>query len=239
MFRKKVPLAGILDGLYDTHCHILPAVDDGARNIEGALRLLKRMEELGMRGAYLTPHIISGLYGNRDEEELRRHFADFSHGSTLDIRLAAEYFADERFAEHVAGSPLTMGGDHLLVELSMNSYSESSFETLFEASMSGFDIILAHPERYVFIQNDRKGQFLERILNSRYKLQLNLLSVTGYHGQEAQRAAERLLKEGHYTFVGTDAHSQTYYEAISRATVSPKIYSQLEELRENNKTLFG
>ena len=117
---KNIYLADLLDDFYDIHCHLLPGVDDGSPDREHSLRLLERMQGMGVKGLYMTPHIIHGAYDNRGEEELRQRFADFGYQGPLDIRLGAEYFIDDKFPEHLEGNPLTMNCRHVLVEFSIN-----------------------------------------------------------------------------------------------------------------------
>ena len=172
---KNIYLADLLDDFYDIHCHLLPGVDDGSPDREHSLRLLERMQGMGVKGLYMTPHIIHGAYDNRGEEELRQRFADFGYQGPLDIRLGAEYFIDDKFPEHLEGNPLTMNCRHVLVEFSINGYSLRAFDMLFEATLSGYEIILAHPERYAFVQANGKDKVINLI--KQYKLQLNLLSL--------------------------------------------------------------
>ena len=157
---KNIYLADLLDDFYDIHCHLLPGVDDGSPDREHSLRLLERMQGMGVKGLYMTPHIIHGAYDNRGEEELRQRFADFGYQGPLDIRLGAEYFIDDKFPEHLEGNPLTMNCRHVLVEFSINGYSLRAFDMLFEATLSGYEIILAHPERYAFVQANGKDKVI-------------------------------------------------------------------------------
>lgn len=233
---KSIYLADVLDGFYDVHCHLLPGVDDGAPDADHSLRLLGRMAEMGVKGLYMTPHIINGLYDNRDEEVLRSRFAGFGYSGPLDVRLAAEYFLDDNFMSHVGDKTLTMNGRHMLVEFSINGYSLRSFDMLFDATLSGFEVIIAHPERYPFVQSSGQDKVINLI--KQYRLQLNLLSLAGYHGGSARKCAERLLAERRYSFVGTDTHSMTYLDVLQRTKVSRKIFDAVNALKENNRELF-
>lgn len=235
---KKIFLADILDGYYDIHCHLLPGVDDGCANREHCMRLLERLQGLGAKGMYMTPHIISGAYDDHDENDMRRVFGQMEYTGPLDIRLAAEYFVDDKFVSHIEGQPLTMGPEnkHLLAEFSMNNYSIRSFDLLFEATVAGYDVILAHPERYTFVNSNPKSKTINLI--KQHRLQLNLLSLSGFHGTNAKRCAEYFLDQDMYTYMGTDIHSNTYIDVMQRTKVSNKVFNALKVLRENNATLF-
>ena len=105
-------------------------MDDGAATPEKSRDLQLRMQSMGMRGMYLTPHLIHGAYDSRTEADLRREFAAFRPEAGLDVRLAAEYFVDDKFAERMAGEPLTMAGRHVLAEFSISGYSVHAFDIL-------------------------------------------------------------------------------------------------------------
>lgn len=233
---RKHYLADILDGYRDIHCHLLPGVDDGCADEERSAKLLGRMESLGVKGLYMTPHIINGAYGSRSEADMREKFAAYDNRTKVEVRLAAEYFIDDRFLEHVASSPLAMKDNHLLCEFSLNTYSLNGLDLLFEASLAGYEIIIAHPERYRFLQEAPEGEAAEDIM--RRKLQLNLLSLTGFHGTSARRTAEKLLAAGAYTFVGTDTHTSAYLDVLEATKVSRRTFEAVAALRDNNAALF-
>lgn len=235
-FNNNIYLADVLDGFYDIHSHLLPAVDDGSPDQKRSIELLERMYDMGLAGIYLTPHIIYGAYDNLSESELRQKFTAFASGVKGDVRLAAEYFIDDKLLSRLEGEPLTMNSRHVLVEFSMNGYSLRAFDVLFEATLSGFEIILAHPERYSFVQANGKDKVINLI--KQYKLQLNLLSLAGFHGSSAKKAAESMLEKNMYTFVGTDTHSHVYLDSLKRAKVSRKVFDAVNALKENNRTLF-
>lgn len=241
IFRKKTPLRDLLEGFYDIHSHLLWGVDDGCRDAEHTLAMDAELAELGFKGAYLTPHIIYGLYGNNTEEGLRERFQQMPEGMKLEVRLAAEYYLDERFVEHIEqpDNMLTMGDDYLLVEFGLGTGRvDTHLGDLFEAALRGKNIIIAHPERYAFLSEDHNLRELEKLTSKGYALQLNLLSLTGYHGDNVRRVAEELLLAGKYTFVGSDTHSRHYTNILRNGTISPKVVEPLRALMENNKRLL-
>lgn len=240
-FKKKVWLRDQLEGFYDIHSHLLWGVDDGCRNEEHTRKVTAELVKLGFKGAYLTPHIIYGLYGNNTEEGLRARFAEMPADLGLELRLAAEYCLDEKFLDHVHGQTpmLSIADDHILTEFSLGtSRVDTHANVLFETALTGKNIIIAHPERYAFLSIDRNLRELEKLTSKGYALQLNLLSLTGQSGAKVKRIAEELLLDGRYTFVGSDVHSRLYINAIKEGTISPKIVEPLKELMENNKRLL-
>lgn len=241
IFRKKTPLREHLEGFYDIHSHLLWGVDDGCKNEERTRSISAELVEMGFKGAYLTPHIIYGLYGNNTEQGLRERYAQMPNDLGLELRLAAEYYLDERFIDHIDSSEplLTFEGDYLLVEFGLGtSRVDSHLNDLFAAALKGVNIIIAHPERYAFLTEDRNYRELEKLTSKGYALQLNLLSLTGYHGEKVRRVAEELLLKGEYTFVGSDVHSRVYTQALREGLLSPKVVEPLKELMYNNKRLL-
>lgn len=242
IFKKKQTwLRDLLGDFYDIHSHLLWGVDDGCKDEEHTRLLDKELSDLGFKGTYLTPHIIYGLYGNNSEQSLREEAKKLPSDLNLEVRLAAEYLLDEKFADHVHSEEpmLTLGDDHLLVEFSLGTSRVSShLNDLFEAALSGKNIIIAHPERYSFLAAERNYHELEKLTSKGYALQLNLLSLTGYHGDNVRRISEELLLKGEYTFVGSDSHSRIYAQAIREGVISPKLAEPLKVLMENNKHLI-
>ena len=232
LFSHNHYLADLLDGFCDIHCHLLPAVDDGSPDSGHSLKLIDRMHSLGVEALYLTPHIISGAYDDRSAADMRQRLAELNYQGPVDIRLAAEYFIDDRFLDKLTSDPLVMNNRHILVEFSLNGYSLNSFDILFEAGLAGFQIILAHPERYSFMHGDNISAITQ------YSLQLNLLSIGGFYGNSVRKLAMRMLDEKLYTFVGTDTHSNAYVDALEHYKVSGKTFDSLRALAENNKQLF-
>ena len=63
--KKKILKSGLLEGMTDIHCHLLPAVDDGAENTDEALQALRLMESIGVQRLFFTPHVMEELTSNR------------------------------------------------------------------------------------------------------------------------------------------------------------------------------
>lgn len=242
IFKKKVYLRDQIENFYDVHSHLLWGVDDGSQDAEATTAVVTELKELGFAGAYLTPHIIYGLYGDRTEDDMRLRMQEMPSFEGFEMRLAAEYFLDENFGAHVTRSEemlgLGNGGDWVLVEYGLGAGRVSHLNELFELSLAGKNIIIAHPERYAFLAERHNMQELERLTSRNFSLQLNMLSLTGYHGEKSRRMAEELLLADEYTFVGSDTHSRVYTHAMSEGVISPKVVEPLKRLMENNRRLL-
>src|SRR5574338_1415708 len=138
----------------DMHSHLIPAIDDGARDIVDSLELIKGMMDLGFKKLITTPHILWDMYKNTPEtifsglERLKK--AVQLEGLSVEVQAAAEYFLDDHMGELLNKKEplLPVSGKMILVEFSMAFPSFSIKNILFDMQMQGYQPILAHPERY-------------------------------------------------------------------------------------------
>lgn len=239
-FKKKIYLRDLLEDFHDIHSHLLWGVDDGSPTQKATDSLADEMASMGFSHTYLTPHIIYGCYGNHNEESLRARFAEMTPHNKVEYRLAAEYFLDEKFLEHIQkpDEVLTLADKHILVEYGLQTTRVERLDMLFEAALQGFQIIVAHPERYAFAFDGRDMHQVEKLTNKGYALQLNLPSLLGSNGSKVKRIAEEMLLDGRYTFVGSDTHSRHYTSALHEGTLSPKVADALKQLITNNKEIL-
>ena len=201
IFRKEL----ITPGFIDWHSHILPGVDDGVQTMEDALAILRRYEELGVAEVWLTPHIMEDIPNTTDE--LRQRFAELQSAYTghVKLHLGAENMLDHLFDERLTKDDLLPIGDNgLLVETSYFNPPISLYGTLEEIKSRGYIPILAHPERYMYME---EGDYY-RLKGDGVKFQLNLFSLKGLYGQYVCEKAKWLRRKGFYDYIGTDIHNK-------------------------------
>ncbi|WP_368337371.1 tyrosine-protein phosphatase [Parabacteroides merdae] len=207
-FRKTITLAqsGILKGMTDCHSHLLPGVDDGVETLDESLRILDTMEKQGIRKVWLTPHIMEDI--PNETATLQGKFQELkrSYNGMMELALAAEYMMDNLFEERLEKDdllPLEEGKRYLLVETSYFNPPMRLLSVLQRIQKKGYYPLLAHPERYEYMQmKDYKTLKEEHIF-----FQLNLPSLAGMYGRHVQEKAEALLKAGMYEMKGNDIHS--------------------------------
>ena len=225
----------------DMHSHLLPGIDDGAPDLETSLQLIKGMAALGYSKLITTPHVMWDMYKNTreiilDKLELLRS-AVKAEGLNVEINAAAEYFLDD----HVAGllrnkEPLlTVGGKMVLVEFSLAQPSMSLKDILFEMQMQGYQPIIAHPERYIYLE--RNKEFYEELKDIGCLFQLNLLSLSNHYGKSVSELAQYLIKKEYYDFVGTDLHHNRHLDALSVSAFMPALQKLLESGKILNSQL--
>lgn len=213
IFRPTLRKSGLFNGFTDWHCHILPGVDDGFADIHDSLTALKIYEELGIREVWLTPHIMED-YAN-GPENLKARYEELCnewHGNVR-LQLAAEHMLDGIFAQLLEkGEVMPIGHDrkHLLVETSYFNPPVEFHGILKDIMAAGYHPLLAHPERYVYMDEDD----YEELHDMGVRFQLNLPSLAGMYGDHAMKKAKMLVKKDMYHTVGTDLHRLRALETL-------------------------
>jgi tyrosine-protein phosphatase YwqE len=221
----------------DMHSHLLPGIDDGSPDIETSLKLIKGMMAMGFTKFITTPHIMWDMYKNTPEiinEKLalvRNALA--AEGIDVEINAAAEYFLDD----HVEGllkrneRLLTISGNMVLSEFSLAYPPHGLKDILFEMQMQGYQPVIAHPERYTYLEGNK--EFYEELKDTGCLFQLNILSLTGYYGKSVQELANHLIKKGYYDLIGTDLHGFRHLDNLPSASIA----QSLEKLMATGKIL--
>lgn len=203
----------------DIHCHILPGVDDGARDLAMSLEMLRSARSAGVTRIVCTPHCRDPYF---DYERMRASFA--------------------LLREHAGGFPLTMGFEVAypkLMELGIEQWArklcfEGSNELLLELDPRcterdfidyeraivqlqgmGMSVIIAHPERYRAIQEDI--ELAERLVDMGCLLQASSDFMAGGRFGAEKKPAKRMLKRGLYRYIASDAHRPEHYGYLKRA----------------------
>lgn len=214
-FQKKQTLAesGLLQGMTDYHSHLLPDVDDGVQTVEESLEILRLYEQLGIREVWFTPHIMEDIPNTT--AGLRERFAQFQKCYTGPIRLhlAAEYMLDNLFKERLAHRdllPLGNEGNHLLVETSYFNPPMDLYGMMGKIKSAGFIPVLAHPERYTYMEE--KDYY--RLKETGVMFQSNLPSLIGAYGNQVKKKVEWLHAKNMINLYGTDTHTYSSFNRI-------------------------
>ena len=212
--KRKKPYAPDFSGMTDSHSHILPGVDDGVKEMSEYLGILSRYEELGIKEVWFTPHVMEDVPNT--SSDLRARFARFQeeYQGPVKLHLAAEYMMDYGFETLLAERDLLEHGEgRVLVECSYLEPPMGLDNILFNIQAAGYIPILAHPERYLFMDTKKYPELKKRGL----LLQMNWGSLGGRYGRHVQQRAFDLLYEGMYDMSGSDIHNHRmfrYYESI-------------------------
>lgn len=204
--------------MIDLHLHILPGIDDGSSSLEESVRMAKRLSELGFRGAFCTSHYIADspqAADNQIKNRLREKLQAELDKAEIKLKLLPgnEIYIDPKMVDFLTTKKATcLGGDfnarkknqHVLFELPF--YAEVSYlrDIIFELKAKGLVPILAHPERYLFIQ--KRKEVIFEIVKLGVKLQSNYGSIVGQYGGKAKKIMKFLLKNRLVSYLGTDIH---------------------------------
>jgi protein-tyrosine phosphatase len=197
-------------GFIDLHSHILPGLDDGARDPASSMAMIRGLVALGFETICATPHQKAGqflpaLAAVREAHATTRDQAAAA-GITARIALGAENMWDEVFFQRMqAGAiPSYDDGAAFLFELPVTTLPAALEEHVFRIRMSGALPVMAHPERYQPLW--RAPELVERLAGS-CALVVDLGAVAGYHGKEPGKLARSLLEQDIAHAVASDAHA--------------------------------
>jgi protein-tyrosine phosphatase len=243
LFKKNKPAAAVGDFSFlgtDMHSHLVPGVDDGSDSVETSLELLRGFVDLGYRKIFTTPHTRPEYFPNT-QEALKVGFLQLkaalaSANLPIEVEMASEYFVDYEFLQQQdINNLLTFSGKHLLIELSTYSAPPNLFETIFQLKIKGYNLILAHPERYGYYASDFE-QF-EKLKDFGCQFQVNLLSLTGHYGKPPRDLAMKFLKNNMVDFLGTDLHNANHLQGIKAMLFDAKLMRLVQEYEFKNASL--
>ena len=210
----------------DIHCHILPGVDDGAHDLSESLAMLSAARAAGITSIVCTPHCRDPyfdfeamwdaydlLVAHADGFPLTMGFeVNWSKLAWLGVGEWAPYLGIQ--GPSFAGS----GEATLLLELDTGApptqFAEY-YRTVFELQGMGYDVVVAHPERYVALQKDL--DLAERFVSMGCKLQLSANFMAGGLMGRSRRCARALLGAGLVSYIASDAHRVEHYDLLARA----------------------
>ena len=199
----------------DCHCHILPGLDDGAQTLEDSVFLAGKLVEWGYERAVCTSH-SSFLYRNTPStvnaacELLRAELKRLGIPLVLVPSMEYRFIPETWPAVREGGWLLPWEGNHILVELPIHDPTKigdiiPAAEIRWLVS-EGYQPVLAHPERYLYLDMDEYKAFKD----AGAQFQRNLGTIEGMYGEAVSVRAEALEAEGMYEWIGSDLHSRKY-----------------------------
>ena len=219
----------------DFHSHLIPGIDDGAKDMPHALKLIKELSNIGYKKLITTPHIKSGQYDNTARlitdglSMLRDELA--VNDMDIQIDASAEYYYDETFLQAIKTDDLLHIGRFVLFEFSYVVPPINIEEVVYELKTKDYIPVLAHPERYLYYH--AKPERYEYLKNLGIHFQVNLNSLVGYYSKPVEHVAKYLSQKGFVDFIGSDTHHFKHTEALKKVFKS----SVYKTLFENNKIL--
>lgn len=201
-----------MSGLIDLHCHMLPGVDDGAKDLPFALDMARAAVDEGISHILLTPHHMDGDYTNHKKDVLAR-VSTFQEEITM-ARIPLTVFPGQEV--HLTGELLKAidqddilymdeGGRYLLLELPHSGVPEYTENIIFELRTRGIIPVIAHPERnHGFQKNTDK---LYDIIQMGCLTQLTSSSYLGIFGKNVEKLTSQIIDSGMGFVFASDAHN--------------------------------
>jgi protein-tyrosine phosphatase len=199
-----------VDVLIDLHCHLLPGIDDGAKDLETALAMARVAVADGIRIVACTPHILPGMYPNtgrairaailRLQVELDRAGIPLCLVAGADVHAVPHLLAGLR-----SGDILPLGSSRYFLLEPPQDILPPRFESFVEGLIAAGTVpIITHPERLGWM--DSRYELLLRAVEMGAWTQVTAGSILGKFGRRAQRWAMRMLEDGLVHIVASDAH---------------------------------
>ncbi|UCF65549.1 MAG: hypothetical protein JSW33_06870 [bacterium] len=225
----------------DIHSHLIPQFDDGPKNFQESLDMLRQAVDQGITQVFATSHFNEWIPREVETEYFKKlnQLRKKAERANLPITIhsGSEIFYHQYVEKTVKKSKVTtLGnwGQYILLEFPMFQMPDGAEEVLFKLAADKYIPIVAHPERYVKIVERPR-----RILNFiRFGglLQVNGGSILGHFGKDIQKVALQLLERELVHFIASDAHSPRV-----RQYVLKPVYEFLQnKISEDylNKVLF-
>lgn len=203
----------IIENLVETHCHIIPGIDDGAKDIETSLAMIKHLQEQGAKKIILTPHYYSDTISLDDflrqrDKAFNELYKALPSGSPTLIPAAEVFISKYLFNNQSIDELKIAGSNYILIEHPFScSFSDNSYDRLMNMYCDyGARPILAHIERYPALMDDMYR--LEDYIQMGCLTQVNVSSFSDAH-RSIRKKLFKLLDTGHIHLIGSDCHNLT------------------------------
>jgi len=207
--------------MIDIHTHLLPGVDDGVKSKEETIILLENYKKNGFEHVFLTPH-VNEPFVKTDIEHIKKTFDSLK--KEFDNTGVKTYLASELYLKPNPKGYIPILDRFILIELPVDTYPHYVLDEIFELQLEGYDIILAHVERYVWLYKNQKMQ--EKLKEMNVYFQLNISSVNMKEGKY-------YLENDYIDFLASDNHGS------SRKDINLKEFKNYKNLMDNSKKILG
>ena len=229
--------------MIDLHSHILPELDDGSQSLRESLAMARMAVDSGITAMVATPHCADDRSWETYEAWQLLSQALSENEIPLKLFPGMEIFGTPDTVWMLReGKLFTLNGSRYpLIEFSFRSDGEEETAILRSVCKAGFRPVVAHPERYGYVQQD------PRLVNRWHRMgclfQVNRGSLLGRFGSRAQETAFELVNRGFASVVASDAHSprmRTPWMADVQQLLTEEISAQCARvlLKENPKKIL-
>lgn len=215
--------------MIDFHSHIIPNIDDGSTSMKDTINMINEARQAGFTEIISTSHYIQKYYDLDCFE--REKILDIikkkvSEKKEINIKLylGSEIYFTPEIIELIKNKKASTINNtrYLLFELPMNTKPLFVKEMVYELMQNGYIPIIAHPERYSYVQENIR--YIEELAGMGVLFQSNYGSIIGMYGNSAKKTLKKLLKNNLISFLGSDVHGT--------GQIYPKIPKALKKLRK-------
>ena len=222
--------------MIDFHSHILPEVDDGSGSYEETIEMLKEAQKAGFETIISTSHYAVNCF-EAPEYKRKNIIEDLNLEENLpNIILGSEIFLTYNIIDLLKDFKASTinGTQYVLIELPLRQQFNNLKTVINNLKENDYLPIIAHPERYLYIQNNFKN--LYELKEMGVLFQCNYGSILGKYGFKAKLVMKKMLKEGFVSVLGSDAHRKnSIYTQIPKAISKIQRYVSQEELEDITK----
>ena len=196
--------------MVDIHAHIIPFVDDGARTIDDSIAMIEHEIAIGVDTIIATPHHIFGRY-EKSIEEIKKNYQLLveevkKRNLNINILLGQEIYYSSR--EDILSllkekKLLTLDNTNkVLIEFSFTKEPEDLTEIIYNLSVNGYEVIVAHVERYEWMNIDK----VIELKSEGALIQVNSDAIIGVTSLKEKRFVRKLLKNKLVNYIASDTH---------------------------------
>jgi protein-tyrosine phosphatase len=195
--------------LIDLHCHILPGLDDGARDLDDSLAMARQAQSDGIAAICATPHIRHDhdvRIGELDERLAQLRAAISEDGCETRILSGGEVAVtalDGLHERELTAVSLGGGGRWILLEPAPGPLDDSLDVAVQALGARGYRALIAHPERHLAPDLIER---LERLVERGALIQVTAAFLTDGEGTTREGMLE-LARAGVVHVLGSDSHS--------------------------------
>ncbi len=211
--------------MIDFHSHILPQIDDGSKSIEQSIEIINEAKKAGFTKIISTSHYIENYYESNEQEreKLLKTLQENIEG--IELYLGSEIYITEEMNQLIKENKASTinKSRYVLFEFPLTAKAIDDKEVIYRLIEEGYVPIVAHPERYVYVQEN--PEYIEELSEMGALFQANYGSIIGMYGKKAQKTLKILLKQELISFFGSDVHrpEQVYAKM-------PKILKKLNKI---------
>ena len=209
--------------MIDLHCHLLPGIDDGPKDLATSLEMARIAVADGITKTFCTPHIYPGLYENT-ANDIRKRVASLqlilkNQNIPLELSFGADVHLVPGLLDGIRSGKVPTLGDsrYLLLEPSHHVCPPRFCESVFELIGAGYTPVITHPERLTWAHDHMQDFFT--LARSGAWLQVTAGALIGKFGAKVQRLSEQLVGDGWTAVLASDAHTTNWRAPLLSAAV--------------------